>query len=293
MERHLDDDMEGAFDTKSEASRPEIEMPPAAFSPFNCEMLRGWFFAVPRCRFEVPLSVVSLGTGPFTTDTLTPLFNQHNVFQYSARMFSEPILILGREGWDEEEVDAFVDRRVGQVLKVYSQEMFLAYLATGSDPFDAGPAVLEAFKAGHPGLEFVAEGWRGWVTTQVLVNRHTASSESMENTAWNKESPLHALGYQVGEKGGPAYERQRILRQAFEEPLPRVGPPSYVAEWGEPKTAKRLKKMAELIAANCRNMKKKRNPSEQAIEDWEEDLGWLCSTLYHGHFQFSWPDTTV
>ena len=167
----------------------------------------------------------------------------------------------------------------------------LAYLATGTDPFDGGIDVLEAFKAGHPGLEFVSEGWRGWVTTQILPNRRTASSDSMGNTSWNKESPLRALGYKVGDQGEPDDERQRILTQAFQGKLPIVGDNAYMATWGEPCSPQRLKKIADAIASFCRNMKKKQNPSEQAIEDWEQDLRWLYDTFYHGRFRFSWPDT--
>ncbi len=153
-----------------EALAPVIPMPPAALSPFNCEILRDWFFVTPRYPFTNPLCVLSVGNGPFMPETLDPIFRQHNVVRItpetldpifrqhqvplSAETFaiSLPNVILGREGWAEVQIDRLIEKHSGQTLKIYSQEMFLAYLATGTDPFDGSIEVLDSFKAGHPAL---------------------------------------------------------------------------------------------------------------------------------------------
>ena len=60
-------------------------------------------------------------------------------------------LVVGRKGWTEEELLAQIDAVAGGPLRIYSQEMFLAKLMTGRDPFDStGEELLLAFAKGHP-----------------------------------------------------------------------------------------------------------------------------------------------
>ena len=107
-----------AMGTGSDASLPEIEMPPAAFSPFNNSVLREWFFATPP-RFDFnQLFVGYVGYGPFAPDdSLSILLLRHRVFlsPLVSTIFLPHIsvVMLGREGWTEEEVDALIDQRIG------------------------------------------------------------------------------------------------------------------------------------------------------------------------------------
>lgn len=111
---------------------------------------------------------------------------------------------------------------------------------------------------------------------------------------WPAEGLLKFMGYTVGAtQGERAQVRELILARVFSDHLPQIVSPDYMMEWGRPKTAGRLRKMAETIAALTRNAKRRRDRSfDQAIRDWEHDLSFLYHTYYVGHFGFGWPSTS-
>jgi hypothetical protein len=276
------------------------DLPDPAHSPLNCRELRDWMFSLQTGVVPVPDFFIAAGDGPFEMmDFLHFTSLRGSMGIPATRVAAEKSefafghLVLGREGWTETKIDELIELHRGRVLRIYSQEMYVAMIGSHRDPFSASREILVAFRAGHPGLEFVSEGWPGWVNTIVPFDRAARSRRSQPDVNWRAESPLHALGYCVGRNGLPATERRAILRAAFMEQLPQVGDIQYMAEWGNPNTAERLKKMANTLASNCRNQKKKENRSEEAIRDWESDLAWLRDTFYRGHISFHWPDTTV
>jgi len=112
---------------------------------------------------------------------------------------------------------------------------------------------------------------------------------------WIQEGVLKFMGYQVGSTNGISSNlRRRILEQIFEGALPPVFPPSYLDEWGKPKSATRLQKMAETLAAFVRNAKRRRTAKLWgAIKDWESDLNFLYEQYYLNHFYFGWPSHDV
>lgn len=85
---------------------------------------------------------------------------------------------------------------------------------------------------------------------------------------------LKALGYHVGEKGEPEALRRKILDYIMTGTLPPAGSPPYYAEWGEPMTRQRYRKLHRVIrvlassAAHFENM-------EKANREWEDDLVYL------------------
>lgn len=101
---------------------------------------------------------------------------------------------------------------------------------------------------------------------------------------------LAALGYQVGQKGAYTVQRIAILDYVYEsDKIPRVNSAEYMAEWGKAKTAKRLKKLADSLAASIRHAKGQSASMALAITQWEEDLAHLKKTYYDGRYAFSWP----
>ena len=111
---------------------------------------------------------------------------------------------------------------------------------------------------------------------------------------WPQVSPLKLMGYAVGHGGERVFRRQDILRRAFMGPIPETFDPQYMAEWGQPRTAERLMKMANSIATFCQMQKRKDEVKmAEAIRDWEHDLAWLKRTFYDGKFRFEWPATAV
>jgi hypothetical protein len=109
---------------------------------------------------------------------------------------------------------------------------------------------------------------------------------------WPTSGMLDAFDYHVGKaRGIPSDKRRRILRFLFEERLPLVYDTAYTAEWDRPATAGRLQKLAETIAALVRNAKRNTGRDyAQAISEWEDDLSFLWSAYYVGHFRFGWPN---
>jgi len=240
-----------------------------------------------------------VGCGPFEAADFEDFLRRHGVVPHEVDE-DTGVVVLGREKWSEKEVDRAIDLRVGRMLKIYSQEMFVSFMAARSDPFYAGNLVLEAFKAKHKGLEFVSHGWAGWITTYVPEDRRSSRHRrgpsergSPPGTAQVDESPLSVLGYHVGQTGVDRSTRHTILARAFDGELPVVGSWEYMAAWGERRTPERLKKIADNIAAYCRGQRTRANRSEEAIEDWESDLAWLKEKFYNGHFRFSWPAMEV
>jgi hypothetical protein len=64
-----------------------------------------------------------------------------------------------------------------------------------------------------------------------------------------------------------------------------------MAEWGEPKSINRLKKLADSLATFARNARRRRSSDmDHAIAEWEEDLKYLKDTYYTGRFRFDWPE---
>lgn len=104
---------------------------------------------------------------------------------------------------------------------------------------------------------------------------------------------LSLFGYQVGHASQlNAPTRYLILDRIFRMSLPPVLPGSHMALWGMPNSSRRLKKIAETIAALVRNAKRRHNASySRAIFEWESDLQQLHDTLYIGRFDFGWPST--
>ncbi len=264
--------------------------PVACRSAFNCTTIRDWFFEGVKYRPLAGSKVACIGNSPFGPEFLKFLTEQ-DVIVAETHDHTE-IVVLGRKGWSEEEIDQLIDSHVGGPLRIYSQEMLLGFLATNQDPFYATDLVKEAFRQGHPGLEFVSQGWPGWVNAWVTSNRRTTSANSEFATFNVEESPIHKMGYVVGRNGLPPHERQFLLENAFRHALPIVGGLAYMLEWGEPGTCERLHRIADHIATNCRNASN-RWAWAQAVADWREDLEWLKESFYHGHCRFQWPDTWV
>ena len=104
---------------------------------------------------------------------------------------------------------------------------------------------------------------------------------------------LSLLGYHVGETL-PLYPstRESILEYAFEHHLPPVGNVPYLHEWGKPRSARRLQKLVNTIAALTRNAKRRDAMAlARAIDEWEQDLMFLYNQYYTGLFHFGWPAT--
>lgn len=130
-----------------------------------------------------------------------------------------------------------------------------------------------------------------WPSTEAHGGSGTIVTEQ-----WQKDGLLSFMGYHVGESSDLAPRmRQLLLADIFYVVLPRIPifPDSYLRQFGSPKSAQRLQKMAETIAAFIRNAKRRGSKMNTAIKDWEHDLDFLYCNYYVAHFHFEWPSTKI
>ncbi|MCY7348532.1 MAG: hypothetical protein LH614_20275 [Pyrinomonadaceae bacterium] len=265
--------------------------------PLDNETLKNWFL---ECFGSAPSSenfVSTTGSMPFDEEEFDEFLGEGNLTVFGIQDETN-VLIIGRENWSEEKLDNLLDRREGLGLKVYSQEMFWAFWTTGQDPFD-NEAVALAFAEGHPALEYLSTCWVDWVSTQVLRSSQGGNLQ-MDSP---EKSVLKERGYTVGKTKGLHFSKRReILAEVFNLNLFEILSPEYIrycknnfphylAEWGNPKSEKRLVKMRDFLATNCK--KQKRQQNIEAASDYEEDLEWLRRKFHTGRFKFDWLNYRV
>ena len=258
-------------------------------------------------RCLIPGAVL-IGDGPFDASQFESLLLEMGLFaaldEYALDQLidsevddgqQEPdsiVYVLGRNNWSGTDLDVVIDMHEGRELKFYSQEMFAALLLTGKDAFSGGEEILYPFSVGHPALQYISEGWPGWVSTKVM-RKNDGSGEVQIS---QQDGLLKYFGYRTGQSGESEFQRQKVLEEVFQADLERlrhISDESYLKEWGLPNSPARLNKMAQCIAAFCCNQKRRARPAETAIEHWEADLEWLRQKFYTGHMRFSWPQTNV
>lgn len=276
-------------------------------SPFNNELFRDWFFSSFSRSEEYPLVLFIGGAGPFDESDFTVFLKSHGfeVFDIEApdslgnffgslKLLVNTVIVGGNsESWPDsklKKLEHLIDLYAGETLKIYSQEMFLSFMATGQDVFDDSRDRIKQFGAGNYVLEYLSSLGFNWPSTLVIFGDGPFSDEP-----WPQTGLLGYMGYHVGHSGiQDAKERRNILKKIFTSHLPSVNSPSYMAEWESPNSSKRLKKMADSIATFCKNDKRKESLSYAlAIAHRESDLDWLYNEYYHGHFTFIWPSTNV
>ena len=257
--------------------------------PIENEIFRNWFlesFPTIPCGENF---VSTVGSDPFPENAFDELLRSGGLEVFNIHDETD-VLIVGRDfGQDENDENSFnvlVERRGGQQLRVYSQEMFLAHWVSGRDPFEDEDVAL-TFAEGHPALEFISSSWFGWVSTFVKLGD---GGEGLYIDAPNT-GVLGHLGYRVGNQGLSALERRTILTEVFNSKLPNINSREYMQGWGQPNSKERLKKMADSMAAFCQSQKRRGN--DLAASHYDEDLEWLRRKFYVGRFNFRWAKTYV
>jgi hypothetical protein len=88
---------------------------------------------------------------------------------------------------------------------------------------------------------------------------------------------LSVVGYKVGNDGGSEKQRRLKLDFIMTGVLPPVASPAYMAEWGEPGTKDRYRKLHRVIRVLASSGKSFPN-MELAVQQWEDDLVYLEQT---------------
>lgn len=258
-------------------------------NPFRDRLLRDWL-----CQ-DVKPSVVGLravsttGSGPFVEAEFDEFLRRSKIEPMTITGETK-VLVVGRRDWSESTLRNLLQMRSGMKLRVYSQEMLIAFRITGNDPLKSPSEIVERWGRGHPALTFLSDV-SGFDWPSTLVRGGTGSELQID---WLKLGFLKYLGYAVGRSGRSTEDRQAILREAYiAQRLPPVFPAWHRREWGRRRSSARLHKIARTIASLCRKAKRRPDKMEIAISQWEHDLDWLRANYYDGRCQFEWPSTKV
>lgn len=202
-------------------------------------------------------------------------------------------IVVGRHSWDVSAIEQQIEAMEGRHLRIYSQEMWFAKLATGRDPFDSGDHdLLMAFARGHPALEYLIDRDAPWPEVSIgeLVVGDGVFTEGIE---FGLNSPLRNFGYQVGVSSGLSVAQRRALLVNFLEAKDLAfdvdASAEYRSHWGRPRSVQRL----FCVASHIRwliGWQGKSPYRAQANEDWRGDLQWLKKTYYKPKLHnFLWP----
>lgn len=233
-----------------------------------------------------------IGEGPWPDDLFAQTLENSGYEFWSLPDGDLRHLIVGRKGWTKDALLSQIDAVDGEPLRIYSQEMFIAKLMTGRDPFDSGDeALLLAFAKGHPALEFLLRLPDPWPAVCDGDSRPIDPVDSEDYGV--TESPLHLLGYRVGATSQlTEAERRELLAECFKAQVLEFTAESskdYRRKWGRGGSAQRLYRMAAHIKWLTDSLgKDPRRP--QARIDWIEDLEWLKQTFHRQmKRRFQWP----
>lgn len=253
-------------------------------SPFNHSDIRDWFFSF----ISVPeplLTPTLMGSEPFEEGEFDAFLRQSKIEPVPLDPDTD-FLVVGRKDWELESVESLMRYRRGD-LRIYSQEMYLAFWVTDEDPWASPIEVIRAFRQGHPALE----AFRGFLPPFPTTEVPDTSDGNEIKRIFPQIGLLKHMDYRVGANGLPANKRRAILRDILErERLPVVVSAEYMREWGTANSVQRLLKIANSIATFCRNAKRKSRPPESAIAAWDADLNWLRTNFYDD--EGWWPNTS-
>lgn len=261
---------------------------------FSDPILLRWLVegATPDKRGVTNGWLTQTGQGPWTDYSIIEICRELGYEFWELPDGEVEKLIVGRENWSKADLLAQIEARQGDVLRIYSQEMFIAKLITGRDPFDAEDEnLLLAFANGHPALSFLMTLSDPW---PVICEGDRYSIEEVGRGDYGvDETPLHLLGYHVGATSDLSDSRRHeLLAECFQTSSLKftdTSTASYKKKWGRSLSAQRLYRIAIHIKylADTQGLDKRKSIARQ---EWINDLSWLKKTYYKNYKNsFKWP----
>jgi len=267
------------------AVKPQVSRMGFPCGPLDLDLVQA-FSQEASELFAPPKEIVSLGSGPFPENDFDDYLKSLGITPY---VNGCPWIIVGREGWTEEQLNELIDNADLDEVRVFSQELFMAGILTTHDPFALPLEILMKFAEGHPALEYLIEAGFEW---PVIMDEEDFGEPVYLRGSYERveESPLYRMGYQVGVTNGLSKPRRKsLLKSAYEGAIPDVEDDDYMEEWGRPRQSKRLWRIAHHIAWLIRS--RKSIPSmHYAVRDWQDDLDWLQEEFYTNRMRFTWPN---
>jgi predicted nucleic acid-binding Zn-ribbon protein len=278
---------------------PIRRLRPAASDPSKTDdFASAWIQSLKGRRWPVfrNQSIVLLGTGPKTHRQLRARLRDANCDFLAPGSSDAGVIIVGREDWFLDDIEDQIRARVGQELRIYSQELALLAIEHGRDPLEtATTRQLKALAKDHPALQLCIDEGFLW---PILNTSRIVSALGRDWDEGVGESPLHKIGYHVG-KTSESSPRQRrdILERSFRKEIPFTESKEYMRHWGQPGTRRRLRRMAThirwLVGGAYGRETSLGHDMSVAIQDWQQDLDWMKAHLYEPWMHFRWPSTKV
>ena len=238
----------------------------------------------------IPSILATSGSGPWNEKELDEFLVNRNIDLF--HMPDEDVngIILGVEGWSEDDLSAQIFDREPHSLKIYTQELFIFGLIAGQDPYLLiEDEVTNEIGLNHPAIQFILNQqftWPAWAHN----SNSTDTDWDIDGTDWANESVLKQLGYNASANGPLEEERRKILTQAFQSQyLPGIESQDQKNRWGSSKSAKRLHAISHFLGWLI-NLQGSERPG--AKEKWVSDLSWLRNEYFSRTMQFSWPVIT-
>ena len=118
-------------------------------------MLRDWLllFGGFSEKFKSK-KIVTLGIGPFEKEDFDLFLEKLGVVDVCDPGEEADVVIVGREGWKNNQLDALIEIGKGDLVRFYSQEMIMAYCISKKDPYE-NRRVLNEFVMNHPAMKYL------------------------------------------------------------------------------------------------------------------------------------------
>ena len=235
-----------------------------------------------------------IGSGPWKRDELGSVMESNGFKLWQLPDPDIEHVVIGRHGWTQQPLEKQIQLFVGKPLRIYSQEMWFAYLCTGRDPFDTNDIdLLLAFAENHEGLQFLINYQFTW--PEISLTDGGQIFDPPIKDFGIQESPMHMLDYRVGATSPhSSSDRRVILQQCFATaklPFGSDCADSYRKAWGRAGSVQRLYRMALHIKFLIEGPSGRDYRKPQALADWTEDLIWLKRKYYKkGVHKFTWPN---
>ncbi len=241
-----------------------------------------------------PSSVMLMGDDPVSCDAWRDkLFALgRHVFFPDQRLAT---LLVGRRNWSQEVIRELLWARRGLAVRIVSQEMMFAWLATRVNPLD-DPARARVVWGDHPVYRFLDdEGGFDWPTLTVpdSFNDDPDGGDLPPSFGWG-DGLLSAAGYRVGGDAKYAPVRRQALRAAYmsNDALDHL-PAEKRGAYGMARSWRRLESIAQAIARQYRLAANHPHDRRLAMRHWEQDFLWLRAEFYGNEHVaqevFDWP----
>lgn len=231
-------------------------------------------------------SVISDGSWPWPEDSLAELLGEIGFKEGSD---TPDVLVLGEINFNSDYITNCIEAAVdtGHRLKIYTQELFITWLATGVDPLEiwSEEDLFDAVK-GHAAMEVVFK--QGGLDWPVVGDDGGDEIYDIDVSGWSHETPLKKFGYNARAGDLTLSERRSKLTDFVSSPLTyQLTSDEERRAWGGPSTKQRIyctaKHLAWLIGFQGRD-------KPEAAKKWREDLDWLKKAYYGPRrYSFYWP----